>query len=529
MDSSVIVKVMLVDDEPLALDDICSIFDWEAHGFTIVAKARNGEEAFEAYKKESPDVVITDVKMPVMDGIDLATKIRRLNMNTRIIFLTSFEDFGYAKEALRLNVKDYILKYEISEESIMNILSPVRDEIILELKNHTLKFSRYITEHFDNDIMVNRLDEQCDKKLQKLIENKYYYLLFEECMPLPIMKNFAAEKWPVPVEPEQVISISMDFESAGIKTACAAIVRAGRYVVLINGINTHSEAECAEILRKFAWSIASKLKNTLGRNFTPFIMPSQMSFKEASAFYKTNISKLYCRYLFGQNKVYNIADSKYEISVESLELDKDLIENLVKSRKCDELMSYFDSICGQAIAENNYPAFTLIVSSLIGFLNTLSSGTSGNFRTDSVNSSDIESFYDARSITDWIKYKYKEYISKSPEYESLEYTRYVQKALEYIQNNFRSPDFSIEQMALTVSLSVVRLEKLFKMETGKTIIDYMTMLRVQSAKELLINGCYKVYEVSDHVGYSSSQYFSKVFKKAVGMSPLDYKLWGSRK
>lgn len=115
-------KIMIVDDEMLVRIGVKSLINWQELGFEIVAEASNGQNAYEKYVALKPDIVITDIKMPKQDGIWLAKKIKENNPNTEIIFLTCYDDFSFAKEAIRLKVADYILKAEMEEEELKKIL-----------------------------------------------------------------------------------------------------------------------------------------------------------------------------------------------------------------------------------------------------------------------------------------------------------------------------------------------------------------------------------------------------------------------
>ncbi|MDF2524257.1 MAG: hypothetical protein K0R31_1898, partial [Clostridiales bacterium] len=115
-------KIMIVDDEMLVRIGVKALINWQELGFEIVAEASNGQSAYEKYVALKPDLVITDIKMPKQDGLWLAKKIKEDNPNTEIILLTCYDDFSYAKEAIRLRVSDYILKAEMEEEELKKIL-----------------------------------------------------------------------------------------------------------------------------------------------------------------------------------------------------------------------------------------------------------------------------------------------------------------------------------------------------------------------------------------------------------------------
>lgn len=122
-------KVIIVDDEVLVRVGLKTTIDWEANGFIIVAEASNGEQGYEQYKKFSPDVIITDIKMPKKDGLWLIEKIRKENSHAKILVLTCYDDFDYARKALKFGVDEYILKSEVEDEELISVMKSIKKKI----------------------------------------------------------------------------------------------------------------------------------------------------------------------------------------------------------------------------------------------------------------------------------------------------------------------------------------------------------------------------------------------------------------
>ena len=109
-------KVLIVDDEILARAGIKALIDWEKYGFSVIGEASNGQIAFEKIKEMKPDIVITDIKMPVMNGIDLIRATKKISQEISFIVLSAYNDFEYVKEAMKEGAKDYILKIQMEPE-----------------------------------------------------------------------------------------------------------------------------------------------------------------------------------------------------------------------------------------------------------------------------------------------------------------------------------------------------------------------------------------------------------------------------
>lgn len=126
------IRVMLVDDEVLALEFLKEVIDWNHHGFQIVGQALNGKRALELFQKENPHIIISDIKMSVMDGLELCKRVKELNPHTKIILLSAYKDFEYAKKGIQYGVSNYLLKHEINEATLLGELNKVKSEIYSE-------------------------------------------------------------------------------------------------------------------------------------------------------------------------------------------------------------------------------------------------------------------------------------------------------------------------------------------------------------------------------------------------------------
>ena len=186
-------KVLIVDDEVLVRVGLKSTIDWEGLGFSVVAEASNGEQAYEAYKLHRPDVVLTDIIMPKKDGLWLTKKIREMNSKVKILILTCHNDFAYAREALKSGADDYILKFEAEDEELIKIMTTIKESLDAELNEHsryndlkkqidtnvaTLKV-KLLEDLLKSDIVVDdKLTDMCSTFNFNLFESKFSLLTF---------------------------------------------------------------------------------------------------------------------------------------------------------------------------------------------------------------------------------------------------------------------------------------------------------------------------------------------------------------
>lgn len=125
-----VLKVVIVDDEKIAIEDLTSLFDWKGNGYVVDGVYNNGKRAFEAIQKAIPDIVITDVKMPVMNGIELIRAMKQHNIPSKVVLVSSYSEFCYVKQAIEMGVSNYLLKDEITPERLKSVLDKVRQELV---------------------------------------------------------------------------------------------------------------------------------------------------------------------------------------------------------------------------------------------------------------------------------------------------------------------------------------------------------------------------------------------------------------
>ena len=128
-------KILIVDDEALVRAGIRVLLDWEKYGFEIIGEASDGEEAWQAILSLRPDILLTDIRMPKMDGIELLQKIKRHNLSVFSVILSCFDDFDLVREAMKLGARDYIRKLSVTPEAILNILNEIRPQVLTSKEN----------------------------------------------------------------------------------------------------------------------------------------------------------------------------------------------------------------------------------------------------------------------------------------------------------------------------------------------------------------------------------------------------------
>jgi len=181
------ISIMIVDDERLVIEDMISLFDWEKNGFEIVATPGNGKIAYEQYLKLKPQVIITDIRMPLMDGMDLIREIRKTDSQTKILLLSAYSDFHYAKRAIGMGITDYMLKNEVNEDTLKNKLLSIRRQIIKENNASFIISQKLMADMFS--ARYSYAGNQYGEEMRFLLNTPYFYMIVQENLPMKIANN----------------------------------------------------------------------------------------------------------------------------------------------------------------------------------------------------------------------------------------------------------------------------------------------------------------------------------------------------
>ena len=227
-----LLSVLIVDDERFILDDLATIVNWERLGFKIVATAFNGRQGLKKYREFHPQLILADIRMPFMDGIEMVREIRKNDQSTRIVLLTAYEDFSYAKAAISLGITEYLVKSEIAEKSLEELLRRIHIAIDQDSQRNRIVADRMLEQFFV-------ADESSEKTKEQKSERNYFYtkpgyvIMVEQDLPIPIS---AEPILPGIIIPRLRIANAVQNLDFGIwKLEAVTSLPQGQIVVLLNG------------------------------------------------------------------------------------------------------------------------------------------------------------------------------------------------------------------------------------------------------------------------------------------------------
>lgn len=525
-------KVLIVDDEVLVRVGLKTTIDWEANGFTVVAEASNGEQAYEQYKKYMPDVIITDIKMPKRDGLWLVEEVRKENQHARILVLTCYDEFSYARKALKVGADDYILKSEVEDEELVEVMQSVKKKLDSYNK----------AKHIEDKKLMNRNDIK-RAVLNDMIKSDFYIDadMAERCgnIGFPVEKSSFAFA---------CIAIDGSIKNTGLvagttkQTGNAAlnivldlfaeraieyifINQTGKYVFLLSSpLLTGAELE-----RVFGAAVNS-VKQYFDCSMNIVYSASFPNIDSAAAMYKDFINK--AQLLFYKKEAcisITTADSISFSEASVFNLKKEYNNRFIETigqENTSKIMELINETGGCFERDNVKPAIVKIFYSnlMAEIFNSYGFFMENNkeFGDHEYYHYQIENSEYLQGITDLLADFTVKLINEIRHIRHANSKVLINRAINYIQYHY-DEKISLEDVAEKLHLSKHYLCSSFKKATGENMSLYINKLRIEKAKRLLLEPDGRIKEIFEEVGYSNQQYFSKVFKKITGMTIMEYK------
>lgn len=527
-------KILIADDEILVRVGLKSTIDWNSIGFEIVAEAANGEQALEMFEKYEPDVVLTDIKMPKLDGLQLTEIIKKKNPRVRVLILTCYSEFSYVRDALKLGASNYILKSEIEDVELINLMKNIRMELDKEagkmerysyLENQISSNINVLREKLFNDLINPNIpiDNEIVSRCECLgMEVKDMEFLMAVLYKNDVDKNskFHDKDW-------QLINfaiINVATEILNENNLEYLLSTKENYFIILMSRKTIDEESVGAALKRIKSSVARyvniQISIVAGNKFADIACISES--------YKQCIKKLQLTFYDLQKDILPFEDIDFkEINiVEFKEKYLKLFISCLDEEDYQKSIEFIDALERTFKETLVYPAqvrfyYTVLVNDILEHFNCCFSESS-ELEQYSNYYDIIQNAQNICVITRFIK----EFMSKAlvliENYRKNNSYKVINKATEYIKKNY-SGEITLQALATHLNLSKHYVCYLFKKETGENISTYINRIRIENVKLLLSKKDYKVKDIFDKVGFSDEQYFCKMFKKVTGMTVANYK------
>lgn len=502
------IKVLFVDDEVMAMDYLQNMIFWEKEGFSVVGHARSGKKALEIYDREKPDIVISDIKMTGMDGLELTKRLKEKNPDVVVILLSAYRDFEYAQKGFEYGVSNYLLKHELCEEKLIEELEKAKER----LKDSGRKKKIY-QKYFAKQLIYNM--EDVTEIEEKELGNRFFLILVNKN---PVFHNgvFHELSWSYE-ERERIQQCSQETE-AEIEYVSDVTLTSGNTIILYKIGNINSRYELVNKIENTSKRIASSFSMEENSSFN-IIYSNEIKRAEISGTFQKMSRMIHYSVFWKPRCIYaleRLEEKGEEEKISWNEQEKELRGIIFEGKKTDDFISYLFELV-------RYPRENLRgFRDLLFVLDNLAKEMED--RHGIIHIKKREAGYKIQDVENYYIEKMN-YISETiQERTEKKYSNIVVDMMRYINKNY-CREISLESLGEEFQMNGVYLGQIFKKETGTTFLKYLTALRIEEAKRLLAQGDKNVSEVSEIVGYKTSQYFSQIFIKNVGMKPQEYKKW----
>ncbi len=496
-------KVLLVDDEPNVRQGVKMMIPWDELGLEVIGEGEDGDDGLEKILSLKPDIVIADVKMPGMTGIQMIEAAKKGGYEGKCLILSGYSDFTYAKEAMSLGVKGFILK-PVDEDELIEALKALCEEIKEEHKDEVTmkKGSEYMNTQLVRALLLG--DE-------KIISTSNLDAYNHDCYDAAIIS--ASEDMELDEQSLMLTAVKARLEIFGNIDIITPDL-SGITAVLFKG---WKRSDVIEFLTKLNKDYFGKIFVTVGDTVTSPYEINQ-SYQEACVLFKNRFMYMHCGVV--TNNTLD-TESKAENEVDEI---INQIYAYVEINDLEKLEATLETL-RQTLCSNSFTAERIKVICITGAMELKArvAKNIGDKKTEQfLNDEFIAHLGEKTSLFDIIEYLKKTLTELSNTHFGRTTKSTMERVVQYICSNYNH-ELRLEQLATIFGYNSAYLGKVFHQYTGENFNNYLDRIRITEAKRLLSLDEYKVYEVAEMVGYTNINYFHNKFKKYVGMSPLNYK------
>lgn len=538
-------KVFLVEDEYIVREGIKNNIDWEKNGYDFCGEASDGELAFPMISEKRPDIVITDIRMPFMDGIELSRMIKEEYPEIKIIILSGHEEFEYAKAAIQIGVEEYLLK-PINGDELLQVVNRVAQKIKEENESRETLQEGEGDENFEyakRQLLSSLIDDNASLSDAMEQGKKIHLNLMAQCYNIMMLKLQRKNK--EQGFSQRILELYKTMEDT-LKEQDGQSIMFDRApegkVILFMG---SGEEEIRRNMDVFAGQFREILPEYEDVTYFGSAGVPVMRLRELGESYEAASHGFSYRFLTEPNQIvdnHTVFDQtrnekKFSCSIGSVDiqnLDKQKIESFLKGGEMDEIHFFVEEYMkNTGDAGKNSMIFRqyIVMDMFFAASHFLTQITDGREQLGEPFESPEQMQKIVSDLEATVVY-IKELFTKVMQVRDAQTTEHnsdvVENAKKYISENYHDEELTLNTVAHEVNVSPNHLSAMFSQKTGQTFVKYLTDVRMHRAKELLKCTSKRSNEICEEVGYRDPHYFSHLFKKNVGCSPIQYRERGGK-
>ncbi len=533
-------KVLIIDDEPIIRKGLRNIINWRNYDCEVCGEASDGHDGTELVNKFLPDIIITDIRMPEVDGLAMIRRIRDKVPECKIIILTGYRDFEYVQEAIKLGAFDFILK-----PSKVGELTTVIGRAVKELKAYEQRLEEMskLKSHFEQNIPI-------------LKEKLFYDIIYgintneQEIQDKMSMLNLKIDDFLLIVAESSIDDNDEDTSQYDKHLFQYGIINtfeetfSERFEVSSISLNSKQvafimqklipEEKTIETINDKCVHILEIIKNCFDTSITISISSEGKNVLELPSKLKECLEALQYKFYVENSPVifYNDLGNFYKYEDYSLleKYQKSLIDFIKSGNEAavrSKLHDISKYISGLNKVDKEY--FKNFYWNTISSINSIRISVMAADSETNAERGDISNLYklieeceNIKDLNDILEEVSAKVTSRVNNYNKKSIKLGLQKAIDFIQEHYNE-QITLNEVAQSIYVSSYYISRLFKKELGKNFVDYLNEIRINKSKELLKDIRYKTYEIAEMVGIPDAHYFSKLFKKYEGVTPTEYR------
>ncbi len=513
-------KVLLVDDERIILDGISTIIDWRSFGTELIGTARNGLDAYEFVVTHQPDIVITDIRMPGMDGLQLVERVREIDQHVQFIMLSGFSEFDYARKAMRYGVKHYLLK-PCNEQLITQALTEVVDEwnrtlskeqFMARIERELKKVLPHAKEQFLKEFVTNKSygkrdwDDYCSLFGIQLDNQKVRMLLFQLEGAFEFEHMFALKNIAEDILGQQTLLLSTTISK--------------QVLLLIEDSNEEG----------LLFGLIDSIKKTFFQFYkidVTIALSEAGDISQARGMFKETQACLNYRFYLGEGSLITKRDigSIEEAIPIDFTYDEDKLCMLIKTGRLDDVLGEIEEVFDALARLRTDTTVTksYVIPIYMAIIRQANPRTMHEYLKEFVRLDKLDTI---QALRDFVEHTAEEITTEHYDLMKNKQSTVVNKVERIIHSNLHNAQLSLYGVANEMLyMNADYLGKLFKKETGERFSNYVMKARMDKAIELIEEmDDVKVFELAELLGFGDNpQYFSQVFKKHTGFTPSEFK------
>ncbi|MFA5602911.1 MAG: response regulator [Bacilli bacterium] len=523
------IKILLADDEPIIKRGLREHIDWGALGAKICAEATDGKEALEMIREFKPHIIISDIKMPNKNGLEMMQEAKQICPLCSVIFISGHDEFSYVQKALKLGALDYILKpidpvylQERLKEIIESIQTRQEEQSALQISKKA-----QLRQFLQGIILGNESPVQIQQnplsRSEEIFQRWFYILSFQ----IDLYYHIAGERFEQDMDLHRraFYHLADVFDAKSVYRISESL---SSYEICLSG---SSKRELKEKLQRGIQLIQGKTE-TLGFTVTIGVSNPVSSLNDLHVCFHDAQDALELKFMKGGNAIYHTKD--YEVYRSSSSgggqylPDTEPLMQAMKAGNIADVRREF-LVIKENLLSSEDPKRTFHWLSADVLHQIIQILSERGFSIDEVFDnplSEWEQLGKNQTVTGFSKQfierliRITEYIALRRDYHA---SQILDQAIGYVKKNYQDSSLSLDDVSTSAGMSRCYFAVIFKQQTGKTFNRYLTDLRINKAKDLILYTDERSYEIGLKVGYDNASYFSTVFKKTTGMSPTEYK------